>query len=248
MLDAKPRVLIAKPAARAGDKGEGPGLAGEIVLSREKVAPIPWPGSSNTGLSQIWRWRRADWTRFTHRQSSQLSVSSQETSGRKREQRKAGKESHLRGENPRGPARLANRAVMNLFVNAQAKIDRAERGERGVKRQAVPARTGQKRNSWILEEQDVRAGEWTCAKARPPVIPKPKEERNRRKDSEAGAGARLGKHHQDVADERSPTQAQRSELRLDALDALTNTLSGWRSRSLRRSARSSAMRKTKTNV
>ena len=36
VLDAKPRVLIAKPATRAGNKGEGPGLAGEIILSREK--------------------------------------------------------------------------------------------------------------------------------------------------------------------------------------------------------------------
>src|SRR5207244_6833123 len=36
MLDSKPRVLIAKPAARAGNKGEGAGPAGKIVLSRKK--------------------------------------------------------------------------------------------------------------------------------------------------------------------------------------------------------------------
>jgi hypothetical protein len=45
----------------------------------------------------------------------------------------------------------------------------------------------------------VRAGEWTGAKARSQEIPKHKEERDRGKDSEARAAARLPKDYHDVA-------------------------------------------------
>ena len=40
VLDAEPRVLIPKPAARAGNKGECPGSTREIVLSRKKCCAI----------------------------------------------------------------------------------------------------------------------------------------------------------------------------------------------------------------
>ena len=178
--------LIKQDERPLDSKGEGPRLAGEITGARKKRHRV-------RGLAVV----TGNSLKFgdgSHRldrfnlQSSSCHGHRRQPSGPKREQRKASKQSQLRGENPRGPARLANRAVMNLFVNAQGKRDRAERRERHVKRQAVPARTRQERNSGILEEQDVRAGEWACAKARPPLIPKPKEERNRCKDSNAGAG------------------------------------------------------------
>ena len=44
VFDAKPRVLILEPTARAGDKGECPGPTGEIVLSRKKrrAGSVAW--------------------------------------------------------------------------------------------------------------------------------------------------------------------------------------------------------------
>ena len=55
----------------------------------------------------------------------------------------------------------------------------------------------------------MRAGQCACAKARPPLIPKPKEERNPGKDSNAGTRSRLGHHYQDVAE--SDHQRERND-------------------------------------
>ena len=92
-----------------------------------------------------------------------------------------------------------NRAVMKLFVNAHSEVKRTEEGKRGGQRQVVPVCASQKRNNRILNEYDVRACEWTGAKARSHEIPKQKEERNRSQDSETLGGARLPKNYHDVA-------------------------------------------------